>query len=103
VLGVANIRGELIVCVSLAEALGVGDAGAGARLAVLERGAERFAFPTAEVAGLHRYHPAELSPVPATLARAQSACIHGMVTYDGRTAGVIDDGRLFALLNRSLV
>ena len=104
VLGVANIRGELLVCVSLAAALGIaGGPGAGARLAVMGREGARFTFPADEIAGLHRFDDADLSPVPATLAHAQAVYTRGILTWQGRPVGVLDDQLLFHTLNRGLV
>jgi chemotaxis-related protein WspD len=103
VLGVANVRGELLVCVSLAAALGLdGGPGAEARLAVIGRGSDRFAFPADEVAGLHRFDDAELAPVPATLAHARAVHTRGVLAWQGRAVGVLDDELLFHTLNRSL-
>jgi chemotaxis-related protein WspD len=104
VLGVANIRGELLVCVSLAVALGTATAAktVAARLAVVQLGHERFAFPADEIAGLHRHGTDELTPAPTTLARAQADCTRGMLTWEQRAVGVLDAGRVFQTLNRSL-
>ncbi|MBI5769837.1 MAG: purine-binding chemotaxis protein CheW [Verrucomicrobia bacterium] len=103
VLGVANIRGELLVCVSLAAALGIpGQAPAGLRLAVMAREGARFVFPADEVAGLHRFDDADLAPVPATLAHAQAVYTRGILGWNGRPVGVLDDQLLFHTLNRSL-
>ena len=104
VTGIVNIRGELLVCVSLAAALGSSAATVSAppRLAVVQRGSDRFAFPSDEIFGLHRYDPAELIPVPATLARAQALCLRGMIAWEGRAVGLLDEERLFQTLNRSL-
>ncbi len=104
VTGIVNIRGELLVCVSLAAALGaaVTPPSAVPRLAVVQWGGDRFVFPTDEIAGLHRYDPAELTPVPATLARAQALCMRGMMAWEGRAVGLLDEERVFQLLNRSL-
>ncbi len=102
--GVVNIRGELLVCVSLADALGVTATGPAAtpRFAVVQRGSDRFVFRAEEIAGLHRYDPAELSPAPATLARTQIACIRGMIPWENRAVGLLDEERVFQMLNRSL-
>jgi len=103
VTGVANIRGELLVCVSLAAALGIERAAApDARLAVMSREGARFVFPADEIAGLHRFDDADLSPVPATLAHAQAAYTRGILTWQGRPVGVLDDELLCYTLNRSL-
>ncbi len=103
--GVVNIRGELLLCVSLGPTLGLaGEPGGGrtARLAVVARGGEQFVFPADEIAGLHRYDDAELAPVPATLVHARAAYTRGILTWRERPVGVLDDQLLFYSLNRSL-
>ena len=104
VTGVVNIRGELLVCVSLATALGVapGPKAVSPRLAVIQRGADRFVFPTSEIAGLYRHSAEDVTPAPPTLARAPAACTRGMLTLDNRSVGVLDEDRVFQTLNRSL-
>ena len=105
VTGVANIRGELLVCVSLAAALGLNEGPAGgptARLAVVSREGDRFVFPAEEIAELCRFDDADLGPVPATLAHAQAAYTCGILTWRGRPVGILDDQLLFYTLKRSL-
>lgn len=104
VTGVVNIHGELLVCVSLAAALGAEllPAGSARRLAVVQHGAEPLVFLADEIAGLHRCDPAGLAPPPATLARAQLACLRGMIPWENRSAGLLDEDRMFQLLTRSL-
>lgn len=105
VLGLVNIRGELLVCVSLGAALGLAaeaQRDRSARLAVVARESDRFVFVADEVAGLHRFDDADLGPVPATLAHAQATYTRGMINWRERPVGVIDDQLLFYSLNRSL-
>ncbi len=105
--GVVNIRGELLVCVSLAATLGLSEKptdslGASARLAVVSRDSDRFVFPAEEIVGLHRYNDSDLSPVPATLVHAQAAYTRGILMWREQPVGVLDDQLLFYTLNRSL-
>lgn len=103
--GVVNIRGELLISVSLAAVLGIeGEPaeGARARLAVLQRERERFAFAADEVAALHRHDDAELLPPPATVAQARAAYTRGLFMWQDRPVGLLDEQLLFYTLNRSL-
>lgn len=105
VTGVANVRGELIVCVSLAATLQLGaetGRGDGARLAVLNRGGDRFVFVADEIAGLHRFDDGDLSPVPATLAHARTTVTRGMLAWRATSVAVLDDELLFRALNHRL-
>jgi chemotaxis-related protein WspD len=108
--GVANIRGELVVCVSLGEALGIeagGDTsgptrGGRERLLVAERDGSRLVFQVDEVQGIRRYHPRELKPPPATVARATATYTRGVLAWEGHSVGCLDEELLFFTLNRSL-
>ena len=104
--GLVNVRGELLVCVSLPVALGLaapaGAAPATARHVVVGRGAERFVFAADEVAGLHRYDEPSVAPVPATLAHAQAVHTRGLLHWQERPVGLLDAGLLFRSLNRGL-
>ena len=105
VAGLTNIRGELLVCVSLAAALGIAvesEASASARLAVIGRGDDRFVFVADEIAALHRYDDADLRPLPATLAHAQAVHTRGLLDWQQRPVGVLDAELLFYSLNRHL-
>ncbi len=114
VLGVTNIRGELLVCVSLGTLLGIdpapvtngGDRPAGdvarSRLLVLGRGNRRIASPVDEVHGTHRLVEREQRAVPATVARATATFTAGVIAWRGGTAGVLADDLVFRSMERSI-
>jgi chemotaxis-related protein WspD len=108
--GVVNINGELILCVSVAALLGItGEEGAGAadrkvypRLVVVSRDGQRFAFPVDEVLGVHRLPPAGLQELPATVSRSIRALTAGIIPWQERTVGLLEEEKFFAALSRSL-
>ncbi len=109
VVGLANVRGELLVCVSLGAVLGLtGESGEKTtarifkRLLVTNRDGSRLVFPVDEVFGLHRYHPRELKAAPATLAQGKVSFTIGMIQWRDKTFGCLDDELLFYALNKSL-
>jgi len=112
VLGLANVRGELLVCVSLAQLLGIEQKAeepaprerrhALRRLLVLRERSLRLAFPVDEVHGTHRYHQAELKPAPSTVARAHDSYSRAVLPWEGRAVGLLDDELLFHSVNRNL-
>lgn len=105
VMGLTNIRGELLVCVSLSHALGLVDQPATdttARLAVISRDGDRFVFRAQEIAEICRYNDADLSAAPATLGHGQATYTRGILTWHGQPVGVLDDQLLFYTLNRNL-
>lgn len=107
VLGIVNVRGELVVCVALGRVLNVEAAAAAAghrthaRLLVLRRGAARFATPVDEVHGTCRVTPSELLPTPATVGRARGAFTRHVLAMTERVVGCLDDEALFNALERS--
>lgn len=104
--GLVNVRGELLICMSLPAALNLAAADGKlpptARHAVVGRGPARFVFIADEIAGTHRYDPKEIAPVPATLAHARAIHTLGFLTWQARPVGLLDDGLLFHTFNRSL-
>ena len=106
--GVVNVRGELLLCVSLIFLLGLDRvAGAGTalsdRLLICRHGKDRLAFQVNEVHGLHRYHPEELRNAPATLTRAsRGAYTLGMAPWGERMVGCLDAELMFYALNKAL-
>src|SRR5690606_543536 len=111
VLGVANVRGELLVCVSLGKVLGLENAAASTRarqspapprLLVIGNDGRRLAFPVEEVHGIHRVQAGELRDVPATVARAAATHSRSVFAWRQHTVGLLDAQGLLHTLNRSL-
>lgn len=118
VLGVVNVRGELLTCVSLARVFGLegetvpAPSGAGGpapsallprkRLLVIRRKDLRAACPVDYVEGVHRYAPAALSSVPATVAKAGTRYSRALLAWRDQTVGVLDEELLFPALKRGM-
>ena len=109
VLGLVNIRGELLICVSLGGLLGVEQAASGHtprrmydRLLVANWHGNRLVFPADEVWGIRRFQMSELKEPPATIAKSNFSYTRGLLLWQGRTAGFLDADHLFSSLNRSL-
>jgi chemotaxis-related protein WspD len=112
VAGLVNVRGELLLCVALETLLGLErnpevqgtkKAKLLSHLLVCNRKGDRLAFSVSEIFGTHRYNPAELRSVPATLANAAAgAYTVGMLPWNGRTVGCLNDELVFYALNKGL-
>ena len=111
VLGLASVRGELLVCVSLGQVVGVAPLAASGReargqgyrrLLVIRRDGVRVVCPVDEVHGVHRFHPRELAAVPTTVARATVTYSTALLPWQGHSVGLLDDQLLFYTLKRSL-
>jgi chemotaxis-related protein WspD len=109
VLGLVNVRGELLICVSLDQLLGSARSPVREtarttydRLLVAKWDGYRFVFPADEVRGILRFQTPELQEPPATLAKSRLSYTQGILHWQGRTVGLLDADLLFSSLNRSL-
>jgi chemotaxis-related protein WspD len=111
VLGVVNVQGELLVCLSLAHLLGFEPDTAARdgraphdlpRLLVVSRDEEHAAFPVDQVDGVHRLASSTFCAPPATLTQAAAAHTRAVASWRGISVGLLDADALFDTLNRSL-
>ena len=107
--GVANVHGELVVCVSLGRMLGLVDSPPShreapveshARLLVIRREDLRAVCPVDEVDGIHHFQPQQLQDVPATVAKSASTYAKKVLPWRDHSVGLLDDQRLFIALKR---
>ncbi|MCX6991860.1 MAG: chemotaxis protein CheW [Kiritimatiellaeota bacterium] len=124
-MGLASVRGELLLCFSLANLLGLepgsrlepsAESSAAAetsaaanaasqalpRLLVARKDRFNLAFPVDEVMGLHRFHRDTIQAIPATVAHAVPQFSRGMFTADERKIGLLDDELVFHALTKVL-
>ncbi len=115
VLGVVNVHGGLLPCISLAVIVG---ATAPApheeipaqsrrrasvpRLLVARRAAAAVVFPVDEVQGMARFRAGDLQDVPATIAHAPGCYTRALVQLGDRSAGLLDERLLFSAVERAL-
>ncbi len=108
--GLVNIRGELKICVSLSEILGLENASVSkvgehvvfARIIVAHADDGQFVFPVSEVHGLHQYQEEELEGVPVTVSKATATYTVGMLKWKGRHVACLDNELLFYSLSKKL-
>lgn len=109
-LGIVNVAGELVPCLSLHRTLQIeepkSESGAlarrPARMLVLARHERRFVTRVDEVHGRHEVPLRDLAPAPATVAQARSAFSEQVFSWEGQSVGLLDAERVFAALERSL-
>lgn len=107
VLGLANVRGELLLCVSLAKLLGLtedkpAETSVPSRLVVMHHEGRRIAFIADEVQQTIRYRRQDLGLPPATIARAAANYTAGILQWRDRLVACLDDEVLARSLNRSV-
>lgn len=107
-LGLSNVRGELVMVVSLAHFLGL-QAGppTGAlrrsyhRLLVMHCEGGRLAFPVDEVQGPHRFHLEQLTRAPSPSRIPVLARSEGVLHWQDRAVGLVDLDALLAAFQRN--
>jgi len=108
-LGLANIRGSLVTCLSLARVLQLDAAGTPQttarrthpRLLVVNADGGTLAWPADEVQGMHFFRPNDVKTTDAAGALAPEL-FRGTVAWRGVAAPCLDSAALFTLLNRHL-
>ena len=114
VLGVINLRGELVICFSLARLLGIAAASAAApgkpapgrmifpRMIVIGSPGRRVAFPADEVHGIHRFYRSDQTAPPATLTRAARSFCRATLAWNGLLVGALDAPVLLRAIDASI-
>lgn len=113
-LGLANIRGELHLCLSLRELLDIdptkSDATSGyaspmrsrQRLLVAEHGQERWVFPVDEVEGVHHVPAGAMESLPHTVQKSPRYYSQAIFSHDNKRVGMLSVSRLFQALQRTV-
>jgi chemotaxis-related protein WspD len=113
-LGLANIRGELQLCVSLHELLGVDSSNGAAphgsvsgtrprqRLIVAEQDQMRWAFPVDEVEGVEHIPADAMTNLPHTVERSPRFCSQAVFSCNDKRVGLLSASRLFQALQRTV-
>jgi chemotaxis-related protein WspD len=125
-LGLANIRGELLLCVSLRELLGIeensphpnplpkgeGTIGIGfksvsspvakERLMVVEQEQTRWVFPVDEVDGVYRTQAQAFEDLPHTVDRSVKFYSRAIFSHRNRKVGMLSQERIFQALEKTI-
>ena len=110
-LGLINVQGETQLCVSLSNFLRLEDQEDTAeqishivypRMAVVEKSGNRWVFPLDEVHDVYRFHADEVFEPPSTVTKASAAFTRGILRWQDKEVGYLDDELLFAALQRRI-
>ena len=107
-LGLVNIRGELLLCVSVGRVLGL-DHGSSLeklrtchdRLLIVAWEGKRLVFPADEVHGIHRVQAEDVGAPPTTITKAALTFTRGVFSWQEKMVGLLEPSLLFSTLNRS--
>ena len=109
VAGLVNVRGELLVCISLGRLLGMDKSERHPRprrhfdrLLVVRWNSHRLVFPVEEVYGVYKFAARDLSEPPVTIGKSNLSYTRGVFDWKDHGVGFLDAELLFSTLNRSL-
>ncbi len=111
-LGLVSVRGEIHLCVSLANLLGIekgegpeetGSSRSSRRFCVVKRDNISWIFPVDEVLGLASYSEKDLGEIPSTVAKSFQKYTRGLFNVAGMSIGLLDESPVFDALSRSVL
>ena len=108
-LGVANVRGALVACLSLVELLGLDPASTGAsgarvmpRMLIIAAQDGPVVVPVDEVDGIHAMDERELESASASGNQANARFTLGVLQWKSRSLRLLDQEQLLSAITRSL-
>lgn len=102
--GLVNLRGQLRICVSLGQLLGIDKADTITpvdatriynRMMNINNGTDDFVFVVSEVKDTYRIELSMLNPAPATIQKAHNTFSLGMLNWNGHNVACLDSELLF--------
>jgi chemotaxis-related protein WspD len=110
-LGVANVHGEVRLCVNLRALLGINSEDTlknetpqrlPRRMLVVDKEGERWVFPVDEIHGIQRIYPTQLGNTPVTVSKSGAGFSKGLFYWEHKHVALLDDDLLFYKLTRSV-
>ncbi|HEX9872272.1 MAG TPA: chemotaxis protein CheW [Candidatus Tectomicrobia bacterium] len=111
-LGLVNIRGQIRLCVSLRELLGLEPGGDSGRtknhknprcLVVIAGDSDHWVLLVDEIHGIQRFHLSAIRDAPVTVAKAAPRLTKGVIDWRDTGVGYLDDGLLFLALRKEVL
>jgi chemotaxis-related protein WspD len=111
-LGLVNIRGQIRLCVSLRELLGLEPGDDSGRtmnhknprcLVVIAGDSDHWVLLVDEIHGIQRVHLSAIREAPVTVAKAVPRLTKGVIDWQDTGVGYLDDGLLFLALRKEVL
>ncbi len=106
VLGLINIRGEILILISLSHFLGlktVENSSSLSRLLVVGAPDRKWVFPVDEVHQVHRVQADKLKEVPVVVSQARESYTQGIIDWQTKKVNYLDADLLFYTLERNVL
>jgi chemotaxis-related protein WspD len=111
-LGLVNIRGQIRLCVSLRELLGLEPGDDSGRttnhknprcLVVIARDSDHWVLLVDELHGIQRFHLSAVRDAPVTVAKAAPRLTKSVIDWQDKGVGYLDDELLFLALRKEVL
>ncbi len=105
-LGLTNIRGEILMTLSLSHFLGlktVENSSSLSRLLVVGHHDRKWVFPVDEVHRIHRVEASELKAVPVVVSQSSESYTQGIIDWQSKKVNYLDTDLLFYTLEREIL
>lgn len=107
-LGLANIRGEILLCASLSHLLNLETSKSPSsqllqRMLVVGQKDSKWVFPVDEVLGIFRIHPNALKDAPVVVAKAKETYTKAIALWQNEKVNYLDAELLFYTLDRKVL
>jgi len=108
--GIINIRGEIQLCVSLKEQLGIENNNRKKKenkkyrrmIVIKSPEGDKWVFPVDDIHGILRVNPGKFENVPVTVVKSTSTFTKGIFKWEDKHVAFLDDDLLFFSLTRSV-
>jgi chemotaxis-related protein WspD len=107
-----NIRGQIRLCVSLSELLSLEPTDDSAQttnhknqacLVVIARDSDHWVILVDELHGIQRFHLSAVRDAPVTVAKAMPRLTKGVIDWQDKGVGYLDDELLFLVLRKEVL
>ena len=111
-LGVVNIRGEILLCISLGKLLGLEitidkqqqmSPVVYPRMVVVEKDGTKWVFAVDEIYGIQRFQPEKLKNTPVVITKATETYTKSLIDWQDKQINYLDYELLFYTLKRRLM
>lgn len=107
-LGLVSNRGEILLCVSLANILHVQQANTTPemltqKMIIMGQAMDKWAFPVDEVCGIFRFYLHELQAAPVVITKSVTGYSKGIVYWEGHKVNFLDWELLLYHLNQKIL
>jgi chemotaxis-related protein WspD len=98
--GIISLHGQVTLCISLHGLLGIETGNPAPHLVVIrDTGrASTWVFPADEILGVRRVSRSHFRAVPSTLVNPAVGFSQAIISWDGRSIGLLDEHRIFGAL-----